>query len=71
MLKSSFTVIIGYFSKISKSWWTDGITSYEGSHVESVTTVNGVQQLISDQTHLLPNSSSYTDLILGPVKSSC
>ena len=35
MLKSSFTVILGDFNARSRSWWSDDITSYEGSHIDS------------------------------------
>ena len=38
------------------------ITPHKGSQIESLT-MYGLQQLISDPTHLLPNSSSCTDLI--------
>ena len=62
MLKSYFTVILGDFNARSQSWWSDGITSYEGSHIDSLTTTYGFHQLISDPTHLLPNSSSCIDL---------
>ena len=63
MLKSCFTVILGDFNARSQSWWSDDITSYEGSHIDSLTTTYGFHQLISDPTHLLPNSSSCIDLI--------
>ena len=63
MLKSSFTVILGDFNARSQSWWSDDITSFEGSHIDSLTTLYGFHQLISDPTHLLPNSSSCIDLI--------
>ena len=36
--------------------------SHEGTHIESLTTMYGLQ-LVSDPTHLLPNSSSCIDLI--------
>ena len=38
------------------------MTSYEGSHIDSLTTACGFHQLISDPTHLLPDSS-LVDLI--------
>ena len=63
MLKSSFTVILGDFNARSQSWWSDDITSFEGSHIDSLTTTYGFHQLISDPTHVLPNSSSCIDLI--------
>ena len=64
MLKSSLTVILGDFNARSQSWWSDDITSYEGSHIDSLTTTYGFHQLMSDPTHLLPNSSSSIDLTL-------
>ena len=62
MLKSSFTVILGDFNARSRSWWSNDIRSYEGSHIDSLTTTYGLHQLISDPTHLLPDSSSCIDL---------
>ena len=61
--RPSFTIILGNFSARSKSWWPEDVTSYEGIHIESLSTTHGLQQLISDLTHLLPNSPSFTDLI--------
>ena len=61
MLKSSFTVILGDFNARSQSWWSDDMTSYEGSHIDSLS--YGFHKLISDPTHLLPNSFSCIDLI--------
>ena len=58
MLKSSFTIIIGDFDGRSRSWWSDNITSYEGSRIDSVTPTYEFHQLISDPTHLLFNSKS-------------
>ena len=63
MLKSSFTVIFGDFNAKSLSWWLDDITSYEGSHIDFLTTTYGFHQLMSDPTHLLPNFSSCIDLV--------
>ena len=59
----SFTIILGGFDARSKSWWADGTTSPEGTDIDSLTTVHGLQQLISEPTHLLPNSLSCIDLI--------
>ena len=57
-LKSTFLLILGDFNARSKSWWYEDITSHEGLQIESLTMSHGLQQLISDPTHLLPNSSS-------------
>ena len=65
MLKSSFTVKIGDFNARSRSWWSNDITSYEGSHIGSLTTRYRFHQIISDPTHLLPNSSSCNDLVFA------
>ena len=63
MLQSSFPVILGDFNARSQSWWSGDLTSYEGYHIDSLTTTNGFHQLISDSTYLLPNSSTCIDLI--------
>ena len=51
------------FNARSKSWWCEDITFHEGPLIESLTMSYGLQQLISDPTHLLPNSSSCIHLI--------
>ena len=61
--RPSFTIILGNFNAKSKSWWSGDVTSHEGTQIESLTTMHSLQQLISDPTHLLPNSSSCIDLI--------
>ena len=53
--RPSFTIILGNFNARSKSWWPDNVTSHEGTQTESLTTMHGLQQLISDPPHLLPN----------------
>ena len=61
--RSSFVVILGDFNARSKSWWNEDITSNEGSQIDSLTSTFGLQQLISDPTHILPNFSTFIDLI--------
>ena len=61
--RPSFTIILGDFNARSKSWLLEDVTFHEDTHIESLTTMHGLQQLISDPTHLLPNSSSCIDLI--------
>ena len=68
--KSSFLVIMGDFNARLQSWWCKDITSHEGTQLESLTISRGLHQLISDSnqlisdpTHLLLNSSSCIDLI--------
>ena len=62
-LKSWFLVILGDCNARYKSWWSEDITSHEDPKTESPPMLYGLQQLISDPTHLLPNSSSFIDLI--------
>ena len=50
----SFTIILGGFDARSKSWWADDVTSPEGTDIDSLTTVHGLQQLMSEPIHLLP-----------------
>ena len=46
---------MGDFNARSKSWWPDDMTLPEGTDIDSVTTMHGLHQLISDLTHLLSN----------------
>ena len=64
-LKPSFTVILGDFNARSSDWWLDDITSPEGTYINSLTSMYGFDQLISDPTHILPASSSCIDLIFN------
>ena len=64
-LKSSFLVILGDFNARSKSWYSDDVTTYEGSNIDSLTKTHGLHQLISQPTHLLPTSSTCLDLIFN------
>ena len=54
--RPSFTITPGNFNARFISWWSEDVTSHEGTHIESLTTIHGLQQLISDPTHLLSNS---------------
>ena len=51
------------FNAKSKTWWTHDITTNEGAQIESLTSMYGLHQLISDPTHILPNSCSCIDLV--------
>ena len=61
--RSSLVVILGDFNAKSKSWWSEDITSNEGSQIDSLETIYGLQQHILDPVHILPNSSTGIDLI--------
>ena len=51
-----FTIIMDDFNARSKSWWPDDTTSPERTDIDSLATMHGLHQLISDPIHLLPNS---------------
>ena len=61
--KSQFTVILGDFNARSSTWWSNDITNPNGTLIDSLTTTHGFKQLISDATHILPQSLSPIDLI--------
>ena len=66
---SLFTIILGDFNVRSSVWWTKDKTAMEGTQLESLTTVHGFHQLISQPTHLLPQASSCIDLIFTKFNS--
>ena len=55
--------VVGDFNAKSSNWCSSDISSNEGIHIDSVASYYGLHQLISDSTHILPNSSSCIDLI--------
>ena len=59
----AFTILLGDFNDKSKSWWIHDITNNEGTHIESISSLYGFSQLISEPAHILQNSSSCIDLI--------
>ena len=61
--KSQFTVILGDFNAKSSTWWSNDVTNLNGTLIDSLTTTHGFKQLISDATHILPQSTSCIDLI--------
>ena len=63
IFKPDFSIILGDFNAKSKSWWKSDIDTVEGTKIDAVTSSYGLQQLISQPTHLLANSSSCIDLI--------
>ena len=58
-----FVLITDDFNVRSTIWWKNDLSTSEGTQVDSLTTSFGLSQLISDPTHILPNSSSCIDLI--------
>ena len=60
---SLFTLILGDFNARSLSWWKKDKTTAEGIHLEALTSLHNFHQLVSEPTHLLPQSNSCIDLI--------
>ena len=58
-----FSIILGNFNARSNNWWQDDTQTGEGPRINYLTTSYGFQQLISEPTHILKNSSSCIDLI--------
>ena len=61
--KSRFAVILVDFNARSSTWWSKDIPNINGTLIDSLTTTHGFKQLISDATHILPQSTSCIDLI--------
>ena len=59
----AFTILLNDFNARSKSWWVHDITNNDGTQTESISSLYGFSQLISEPTHNLQNSSSSIDLI--------
>ena len=58
-----FLLVTGDLNARNLSWWKNDCVTREGNGIESLTCSYGLNQLISDPTHILENSSSCTDLI--------
>ena len=57
------TILLGDLNARSKSWWVHNITSNEGTQTESISSLYGFSQLISEPTNILQNLLSCIDLI--------
>ena len=57
------SIILGNFNARSNNWWQGDTQTGEGPRINYLTTSYGFQQLISEPTHILKNSSSCIDLI--------
>ena len=62
-LSLSFIVVLGDFNARSPAWWYEDGTTLHGTQIDSLTATHGFKQIISDPTHILPQSSSCIDLI--------
>ena len=57
-----FVLITGDFNVRPTNWCKNDLSTSEGTQVDSFTTSYGLSQIISNPTHILPNSSSCIDL---------
>ena len=60
---SLFTIILGGFNARSYPCGKKDKTTAEGTHLEALTSLRNFHQLISEPTHMLPQSNSCIDLI--------
>ena len=61
--KVDFVLMIGDFNVKSCNWSINDTTTPEGAQLDSITSLYGMKQLISEPTHILQQSSSCIDLI--------
>ena len=61
--KANFVLMMGDFNAKSCNWSIDDTTTLEGAQLDSITSLNGIKQLVSEPTHILQQSSSCIDLI--------
>ena len=62
-LQPFLITVLGDFNAKSSNWCSDDSSTNEGIQIESLTSYYGLHQLITEPTHILPNSSSCIDLI--------
>ena len=56
------TAIVNFTAK-SSNWYNKDKTSFKDNKIENLTSQLGLDQIINEPTHILPNSSSCIDLI--------
>ena len=61
--RDATSIIMGDFNARSSKWCKYDISNNEGVQIDSVTSTHGLEQLISEPTYILSNSSSCIDLI--------
>ena len=61
--KADFVMMIGDFNAKSYNWSINDTTTPEGSQLDSIASLYGMKELISEPTHISQQSSSCIDLI--------
>ena len=59
----ALAILLGDFNARSRSRWVNDITNNEGTQIESISSLYGFSQLISEPTHIFQDSSLCIDLI--------
>ena len=57
------TLLLGDYNARNTKWWHHDITTTEGTQIETIATIYGLQQLIDEPTLIRKNRSSCIDLI--------
>ena len=55
--------MIGDFNAKSSNWYSNNVTSFEGSKIEFLAFQFAMSQVIKEPNHILDNLKSYIDLI--------
>ena len=61
--KPQLIVLLGDLNARSPAWCYEDATTLHGTQFDSLTTTHGFKQIVSDPTHILPQSSFCIDLI--------
>ena len=69
--KPSLSVVTGDFNSRSSPWWSKDTDAIEGLKLFSLTSSNGLPQLINEPTHSQTNSTSCIDLISTDQENLC
>ena len=59
----TITIYIGDFNVRNSDWWNVDSTNLQGTELAELAAQYSLNQIIDDPTHILPNSTSCTDLI--------
>ena len=60
-----FILMIGHFNAKSSNWSSNDTATARDGHLDSLTLVYGMKQVIMESTHILENYSSCIDLIFS------
>ena len=64
--KSQFTVVLGDLNARSPAWWSEDITTLHGTQIDSLTTMHGFKQIISNLYQTLKRKQTISMSSLHP-----